>query len=534
MKQAITLICTIIIFCANFPVFSQESALPPGVLEPASVLKPVPAEYADDQRLFQGIPSMTIAPNGRLWATWYTGGTTEGDENYVLLVSSGDKGKTWTKPLLAVDVPGTVRCYDPSMWTDPEGNVYLFWAQSNKWWDGRSGVWYIKTTDGNNEDAKWSQPKRACDGIMMCKPIADSKGRYILPVSIWNLEPDHPDRTLVPGAHFVASDDKGKTWQSFGHSTVPRKDALFDEHNIVEKKDGSFWLWHRTKYGIAESFSMDGGKTWSEAKPSVYPHTSSRFFVRRLKSGNLLFVKHGRIDQKTERSHLQAFLSDDDGKTWKGGLMLDERNNVSYPDGDQTKDSTIYVIYDFERYKDKEILLARFTEEDILAGKIVSDAGALRLVVNKATGTLPPPKPLEFTPAPNADGKPLNLGNSPKLKLKDAESGEFKSGVKLFKNRDYTLNQYPKELEGKKFVRSNLEQVEIESQADGIVYVLTPTTKRNKDSVTDELLKLGFEKVIVPETLLFGNIVGNIVTLYQKEIKSGETLKLGKWGVIVY
>ncbi len=35
------------------------------------------------------------------------------------------------------------------------------------------------------------------------------------------------------------------------------------------------------------------------------------------------------------RSHLTAWLSEDDGKTWRGGLMLDERATVSYPDGFQ-------------------------------------------------------------------------------------------------------------------------------------------------------------------------------------------------------
>jgi hypothetical protein len=33
------------------------------------------------------------------------------------------------------------------------------------------------------------------------------------------------------------------------------------------------------------------------------------------------------------RSHLTAYLSDDDGRSWHGGLLLDERNGVSYPDG---------------------------------------------------------------------------------------------------------------------------------------------------------------------------------------------------------
>ena len=384
-------LCCLLLICpCTLPAAEQDLAL-----LPPQILQPVPEKYAENLRTFQGIPSMTVAPNGRLWATWYTGGNDEGPDNIVLLATSSDGGKTWTKPLLAIDIPDTpIRAYDPAMWTDPEGKVWLFWAQcksspSYKTRDGRGGTWAIVTNNPDVENADWSAPRRLCDGVMMCKPIADSKGRWLLPSTVWNIVPDHPDRTLAPGAHIVASEDKGKTWASLGHSTVPREDALYDEHNIVEMKNGAFWMLHRTKYGIAESHSTDGGKTWTEPRPSLYPHTSSRFFIRRLQSGNLLFVKHGKIDEKTGRSHLQAFLSDDDAKSWKGGLMLDERINVSYPDGDQDKDGTIYVIYDWERYRDKEILMARFTEEDVLAGKIVSPNGALRLLVNKATAVHP-------------------------------------------------------------------------------------------------------------------------------------------------
>jgi predicted neuraminidase len=535
MKRLVFLFLTFSLLSLSCFLKAQEKA---DSLLPATILQPVPPEHADDQRPFQGIPSMTATPNGRLWATWYTGGITEGDENIVIIVTSSDAGKTWSKPLFAVDIPGPVRAYDPSMWTDPNGNVWLFWAQSHHWWDGRSGVWCMTTDSGDSENAQWSKPRRICDGIMMCKPIADSKNRWILPVAVWNIEPDHPNRTLPPGAHFVVSEDKGITWQSLGYSTIPRKDALFDEHNIVEKKDGSFWLLHRTKYGIAESVSTDTGKTWSEAKPSIYPHTSSRFFVRRLKSGNLLFVKHGGITQLTGRSHLQAFISDDDGKSWKGGLMLDERNGISYPDGDQTKDGTIFIIYDFDRTGAKEILMARFTEEDILAGKIVAQNSELRLLVNKATAVHPQfkahTKTLEFEPASNSDGKPLRFGNSPTLELKKAETDIFKKDAKLFTNRDYKLLNYPKELEGKKFVRNEIQGIEVVCTGSGILYVFTPLPNRNKDNVTKTLLKSGFEKVAVPEMLFFGNYTGNIVSLYQKEIKEGEIIKLGIWSVIVY
>ena len=35
-------------------------------------------EYADGVRMFQGIPSLERAKNGRLWALWYGGGRGEG------------------------------------------------------------------------------------------------------------------------------------------------------------------------------------------------------------------------------------------------------------------------------------------------------------------------------------------------------------------------------------------------------------------------------------------------------------------------
>ncbi|MDR3199670.1 MAG: glycoside hydrolase, partial [Planctomycetaceae bacterium] len=358
--------------------------------------------------------------------------------------------------------------------------------------------------------------------------------RWLLPVAIWNFNVDHPDKKIPFGSSAIVSEDKGKTWNLLGNTVVPKKEASCDENMIVERKDGSFFMWIRTKYGIAESNSFDGGKTWSEPARRGIPHTASRFFIRRLQSGNLLLVKHGGILQQTGRSHLTAILSDDDGRTWKGGLLLDERNGVSYPDGDQTNDGTIFIIYDFSRTGEKEILMARFTEEDVLAGKIVSPNSTLQILVNKATGVSPPLKPLTFDANPNNDGKPFHSGDSPKLELKDAEQGEFKTGTKLFTNRDYTLHQYPKELNGKKFVRSKLEEVMVTVQSNGMIYVLTPEKTRNKDSVTDELLKIGLEKVALPETLLFGNITGNIITLYQKEVKTGETIKFGKWGILVY
>jgi hypothetical protein len=82
--------------------------------------------------------------------------------------------------------------------------------------------------------------------------------------------------------------------------------------------------------------------------------------------------------------HRTARLSDDSGRTWRGGPLLDEREQVSYPDGVQARDGTIYIIYDRERTRAREILLAVSRQEDIRLGRAQSGRARLRLLVNKA------------------------------------------------------------------------------------------------------------------------------------------------------
>ena len=99
-------------------------------------------------------------------------------------------------------------------------------------------------------------------------------------------------------------------------------------------------------------------------------------------------MHQGNVKSWKGRSHLTALLSEDDGKTWPYTLLLDERNEVSYPDAKEAADGYIYVSYDWERVTQREILMARFTEDDILNGKISSSKGKLRILVkqsNRAT-----------------------------------------------------------------------------------------------------------------------------------------------------
>ena len=365
----ITMVISALMVLTSALSFAQDDksylVAPEIIKDPAST-----QAYSAENRKFTGISSIAATREGQLWAVWYAGKTPGEDENnYVVVATSDDQGQNWEEVLVIdPDGEGPVRAFDPEVWMDPGGRLWVFWAQATylgNTWDlikeGTSaGVWAITTTDPDINEPEWSEPKRLTDGVMMCKPTVLSDGQWVIPASIWKLTDKN--------AQMVVSNDRGKTWHVKGAASVPEDVRGFDEHMILERKDGSLWMLIRTKYGIGQSISNDRGKTWSPVTPSLIQHPSARFFISRLNSGNLLLVKHGPIDMRTGRSHLMAFISKDDGHSWSDGLLLDERKGVSYPDGQQTEDGTIYITYDYDRTGNKNILMTSFTEDDVLSG----------------------------------------------------------------------------------------------------------------------------------------------------------------------
>jgi hypothetical protein len=351
-------------------------------LEPPSVNSRPGSEYSAPRRLWQGIPGIERTSSGRLLATWYSGGDNEGPENYILLGSSEDDGRTWSEPLHVIHPPHPVRAFDPVLWHDPNGALWWFWSQSYGLFDGRAGVWCTRCLSSSTTPLEWTTPRRIFDGIMMNKPTVLESGAWLAPGAIWS--PVLPtfvvrdDMRQLRFSNVYTSPDGGGSWILQGHADVPNRH--FDEHMIVERRDGSLWMLVRTKSGIGEAISTDQGKTWKPSKGNVLEGPCSRFFIRRLHSGRLLLVNHYRFQ---ERNNLTAMLSDDEGRTWYGHLVLDERADVSYPDGAESPEGVCYVVYDRERTQAKEILLATFTESDVEAGAAVTKTCRLKQIVSR-------------------------------------------------------------------------------------------------------------------------------------------------------
>ena len=340
------------------------------------------AEYADARRMHQGMPSIERARNGRLWAAWYGGGLGEDQHNYVMLATSGDDGRTWSplKVVIDPDGHGPVRAFDPCLWHDPQGRLWFFWSQKDP---GSMHNFAIMTEDASGENPVWSQPRHLSVGVMLNKPTVLTSGEWLMPTCLWRDQ---------RSSRILRSTNQGATFEEFGSATIPKyADRNGDENMIVERKDGSLWMLVRTGYGLGASISKDRGKTWTDVAPSGIEHAESRFFIRRLASGQLLMVRHA----GTVRSHLTAYLSADDGHTWGKGLLIDERGGVSYPDAIEGPPGEIRLIYDYNRKTvEKHVLMTVFHEDDVRRGSF-DERARPRVVVNQATGRNPITQPYD-------------------------------------------------------------------------------------------------------------------------------------------
>lgn len=371
------------------------------LITPTVNTSPLP-EYDYDKLNYGMTIGIERTPGGRLWAVWVGG--EDGPKAYMLAATSDDEGQTWSKPRLVINgnirplpIPRSVIV--GNVWTDPLGRLWFFFDQTMNHFDGRGGLWAIRCDNPDADTPVWTAPRRIWHGSMLNKPIVLSTGEWLLAVQLLQSPGFDPFNNLFPeldplrGVNIFASTDFGETWTCRGRVKLPN--PCWHEPMVVERRDKSLWMLARTAKGIVETVSTDGGRTWLE--PVYCPHIkqpNARFFLRRLASGRLLLVKHGdKIDGFTDkgwvRVQLSAWLSEDEGKTWKGGLMLDNRDGVSYPDGFQAPDGSIFISYDRNRSTEGKIFLARFTEEDVLARKLVSPISFLEKCIIRPLGLNP-------------------------------------------------------------------------------------------------------------------------------------------------
>jgi len=345
-------------------------------------------EYAERFRFWQGCPTILRTPGGRLFAGWYSGGVREPDlENYNLLVRSEDGGMTWSSPELVISgrAEENYIAIDIQLWLDPRDRMWLFFAKidcapgSKPTDPDHWTTWAMVCDDPDAGTLRWSAPRFIVTGFLRTQPTVLSDGSWVMCAY------DRSSEYLC----YARSRDEGRSWERC--RAAKRLTDSFDEPMILERRDHSLLLFARdAKPLLVSTESPDlTGATWKPAEYTCLLSSSSRFFLRRLRSGRVLLIRN---DASRMRTDLVAELSEDDGESWKFTLPLDGGDPllrpVSYPDAVETPDGAILIVYDSGRTTFKEIRMARITEEDIIAGKLTDFSSYRARIISKAPGNL--------------------------------------------------------------------------------------------------------------------------------------------------
>jgi hypothetical protein len=206
---------------------------------------PPDAVVVTDRRAEQwlGIPGIERSPRGTLWVSAFTGGQKEpGVDNRVITMTSTDDGRTWSDWTVQADPPGGTRAFDPTLWLDPRGRLWLIYNVGNAT-ESTHEVWARVNSDPDSPASPFSEPRRlALDvpyAFRMNKPIVTSWGEWVLPVTWarrrvteWFAGEDQLQGVAI-------SSDEGETWTMCGAVAAPPW-AL--ENMIVERRDGTLWM----------------------------------------------------------------------------------------------------------------------------------------------------------------------------------------------------------------------------------------------------------------------------------------------------
>lgn len=364
-------------------------------------------------RIFQGCPQVEISEGGRLWATWF-GSNVQAErapyhkDQFSVISTSADDGKTW-KEVFVFDPSELLggSASDPMLWKDPKGNI-RFIGLRNIDFKGKdefaTSAWEFTMVDPEIEHTAWTAPRLLGNkNISVMKPLIFPDGTIMRSMDDFKWVGSR-DKVRI---RFLKEDVEGKP--IFVSEFPVDNDAGFAEQMPIIRKDGSLFTFYRAKKGQKFAESFDGGKTWTLGgyHPMQFS-INTKCILKTLPSGRVLLVandvqmseENGRKryfytdengkenelrKQKTTRTRMTAYLSDDDGKTFPHRMLLCDDGQISYPSATLSKNGSIYIVYDQGRgvIGQHTIFLSKVTEEDILAGKIVNGKSFLNSIVSR-------------------------------------------------------------------------------------------------------------------------------------------------------
>lgn len=342
-------------------------------IEEQTIASSTTETYAFEDRQWNGLPTVCVTEGGRVWAGFMTGGYGEPDAlNYNAFHYSDDGGVTWSKESLIIDQKNEdTNLYQPHLFMY-EGKMLLYINNAGQ------NVITIENPDCDNPSQNLiiSKSTKVLNYNAAHRPTILSEKWD----NIWLFSAENS----ISDNNLIYASTNGKKWEEYSTVSSSNGNRRWWEAQITECADGTLIHMSRLENGsdggMQLAYSYDGGETWTETQANNgKPFTSycNKSHMQLLDSGNLLLVV---ACSTLGRQNLTAYLSEDNGKTWPYSLSLDARDQFGdsfgcgYPEAAnlQGENGEIYVVWD-ARFSYAEIACAKFTEDDIKAGKIVTE-----------------------------------------------------------------------------------------------------------------------------------------------------------------
>ncbi len=318
-------------------------------------------EWIYEQAPFPECHASTLAETGQgIVAAWF-GGTRERNPDVGIWVSHR-KGDRWTSPVeAATGLPAEsgerggrgkrLPCWNPVLYQIPDGDLLLFYKvgpSPSTWWGMLK-----RSADGGQT---WSAAERLPDGIVgpvKNKPELLPSGVLLCPASL-----EDPNWQV----HFEKTTDWGKTWIR----TKPINDGVTDgaiQPSILIHPDGKLQALCRSQKSgfILQTWSDDGGNTWSPLQPTTLPNPNSGTDAVTLADGRHVMVYNPASPTPGKwggpRTPLYAAISPDGDRWTTLAVLENEPGEYSYPAVIQTADGLVHITYTWKRQRIRHVVI---------------------------------------------------------------------------------------------------------------------------------------------------------------------------------
>jgi predicted neuraminidase len=281
----------------------------------------------------------------QLLAAWFAG-TDEGNEDVGIWVSRWVEGG-WSRP---VEVANGVMspqkrfpCWNPVLFQPRQGPLVLFFKvgpRPDQWW----GEMISSDDDGQTWKGRRRLPPEVV-GPIKDKPVQLDDGRILCPSSGEN---------AGWRVHLEITKDL-ENWEVIGPLNDPAKIGVI-QPTILTYPDQRLQMLCRTrgKGLIAQTWSQDGGRTWSEMTTTTLPNPNSGIDAVTLRDGRQLLVFN---NTPRGRTPLNVAVSRN-GAQWNVVRTLeDQPGEYSYPAVIQTSDGLVHITYTYRRQSIKHVVL---------------------------------------------------------------------------------------------------------------------------------------------------------------------------------